>query len=162
YPNGVFKSVDGSANWTDASAGLGSTDIRGLAIDPVTSTTVYAGTNGGGVFKSVDGAGSWTTFNNGLSASEILSLATALKGSSLHVGSWGSSVFDHYGVPVTSFYTLAPCRVVDTRGAPGPMGGPALVANGERTFVIAGQCGIPATARVVAFNFTVTEPTALG
>ncbi len=64
--------------------------------------------------------------------------------------------------PGVSFYTLNPCRVADTRGPSGPYGGPALVANADRTFVVAGQCGIPSGAVAVAFNFTVTQPTALG
>jgi len=55
----------------------------------------------------------------------------------------------------TSFYTVTPCRVVDTRGEPGPSGGPALLAFSERNFPVAGICGISATARSVAFNFTV-------
>jgi hypothetical protein len=40
-------------------------DIRALAIDPVTPTTLYAGTFGG-VFKSTDGGGSWQAMNIGL------------------------------------------------------------------------------------------------
>ncbi|MGH9367048.1 MAG: S8 family peptidase, partial [Thermoanaerobaculia bacterium] len=42
-----------------------------------------------------------------------------------------------------SFYTVTPCRAVDTRNASGPLGGPALSAGGTRTFALAGQCGIP-------------------
>jgi hypothetical protein len=60
------------------------------------------------------------------------------------------------------YYTVTPCRVADTRGPNGPYGGPALNANADRSFVIVGQCGIPATARAVAYNFTITQPTALG
>src|SRR5207249_5080796 len=33
----------------------------------------------------------------------------------------------------TVFYTVSPCRVADTRDAPGPSGGPALTANTIRT-----------------------------
>ena len=61
-----------------------------------------------------------------------------------------------------SSFTVSPCRVADTRNPIGPYGGPALAANASRTFVIATQCGIPPTASAVAFNFTVTQPTALG
>lgn len=61
-----------------------------------------------------------------------------------------------------SFYTLTPCRLVDTRTAPGPYGGPALAANADRSFIIANQCGIPSTATAVSFNVTITQPTALG
>lgn len=54
------------------------------------------------------------------------------------------------------FFTLAPCRVVDTRGPSGPFGGPALAAGSPRTFDIGGQCGIPPDAKAVALNLTVT------
>ena len=59
-------------------------------------------------------------------------------------------------------YTVTPCRVADTRNANGPYGGPALAAGADRTFVIGGRCGIPTTAQAVAFNFTITQPTAQG
>jgi hypothetical protein len=62
----------------------------------------------------------------------------------------------------TSFFTVSPCRVADTRNPIGPYGGPALAANANRTFVIATQCGIPSSASAVAFNFTITQPTGLG
>ena len=61
-----------------------------------------------------------------------------------------------------SFFTLAPCRVIDTRGAPGPLGGPALAAGATRDFVLVGTCGIPASAKAVSINVTVTDPTAAG
>jgi len=62
----------------------------------------------------------------------------------------------------TSFYTATPCRVVDTRNPTGPYGGPALSANSDRTFTVGGQCGIPPTAKAIALNLTVTQPTAAG
>ncbi|SRR6266487_427784 len=34
--------------------------ITALAVDPLTPTTLYAGTQGGGVFKSTDGGTSWS------------------------------------------------------------------------------------------------------
>src|SRR5262249_29999223 len=39
--------------------------VVALAIDPHTSTTLYAGT-GGGVYKSTDGGRQWTAMNTGL------------------------------------------------------------------------------------------------
>jgi hypothetical protein len=51
-----------------------------------------------------------------------------------------------------SFYTLAPCRVVDTRTAGG---GAALPANGTRVIPVAGACGVPAGAGAVSANVTV-------
>jgi uncharacterized repeat protein (TIGR01451 family) len=61
-----------------------------------------------------------------------------------------------------SFHTLTPCRLVDTRGAAGPFGGPALAANTSRTFTVVGRCGLPATAWAVALNVVVAAPTAAG
>jgi hypothetical protein len=59
--------------------------------------------------------------------------------------------------PAASYYTLTPCRLIDTRNAAGPYGGPALSA-GERTFNLAGTCGIPTTAQALAVNLTVVAP----
>jgi hypothetical protein len=64
--------------------------------------------------------------------------------------------------PTAQFYTVTPCRVLDTRATPGPFGGPALTGNSTRTFSIAGQCGIPPTATSVAVNLTVTQPSLAG
>lgn len=64
--------------------------------------------------------------------------------------------------PGTAFHTLTSCRIVDTRRAPGPWGAPALPGGGLRSFALAGQCGIPMTAKSVAANVTVTQPAAGG
>jgi Calx-beta domain len=62
----------------------------------------------------------------------------------------------------TSFFTLAPCRVIDTRLPTGPLGGPALVAGADRVFPVAGTCGIPTTAQAISVNVAVTQATAPG
>ncbi|HEY2930776.1 MAG TPA: VCBS repeat-containing protein [Acidobacteriota bacterium] len=54
------------------------------------------------------------------------------------------------------FFTLTPCRVVDTRNPNGPLGGPAIPAFQQREFILIGNCGIPVTAKTVAMNVTVT------
>ncbi len=64
--------------------------------------------------------------------------------------------------PALSFYTVAPCRVADTRNPVGPSGGPALWANTTRTFPVTGICGIPSAANAVALNVTVVGQTDLG
>jgi hypothetical protein len=64
--------------------------------------------------------------------------------------------------PETDFYTLTPCRVFDTRGANGPWGGPALAPGQNRSFTIAGRCGVPSSAVAVSVNVTVTQPGAAG
>jgi hypothetical protein len=60
------------------------------------------------------------------------------------------------------FVPLAPCRIVDTRGAAGPTGGPVLLANSDRSFPIRGACGVPGTAQAAVFNVTVATPTDVG
>jgi len=62
----------------------------------------------------------------------------------------------------TGFYTVSPCRIVDTRDPNGPYGGPALAANSDRAFTLAGQCGIPLAAKALSINLTITQPTAAG
>lgn len=61
------------------------------------------------------------------------------------------------------FYTLPPCRILDTRTPNGPNGGPALGAQlPDRNFVLTNKCGIPATALAISSNITVTQPTSPG
>ncbi len=62
----------------------------------------------------------------------------------------------------TSFHTTTPCRVLDTRNANGPLGGPALAAGVRRDFVLTGTCGIPSTAVSVSANVTVTGSSVAG
>jgi hypothetical protein len=78
-------------------------------------------------------------------------------------GPYTLSVTGTLGTPNnTKFYTLPPCRILDTRNANGPLGGPALTGGASRTFTIANVCLIPPTAKAVSVNATVTEPTAQG
>ncbi len=60
-----------------------------------------------------------------------------------------------------SYFTVPPCRVVDTRGG-APNGGPILQGQQTRVFVVAGNCGIPSTAKAVSVNLAVTLSTAAG
>ena len=64
--------------------------------------------------------------------------------------------------PPGQFFAVPPCRLVDTRAAAGPLGGPALVAAGSRQFALTGVCGIPAAATAVSVNVTVTQAAAPG
>jgi len=56
-PSGVIQSTDGGANW-NATGLTGVGAVLTLAIDPLTPTTRYAGTDGA-VYKSSDGGTSW-------------------------------------------------------------------------------------------------------
>jgi len=62
------------------------------------------------------------------------------------------------------FVTLPPCRVVDTRNANGPFGGPPIPGNTARAFPLAqsgNPCNIPSTAVAYSLNVTVVPITTL-
>jgi hypothetical protein len=62
-----------------------------------------------------------------------------------------------------AFYPMTPCRIADTRNAPGPFGGPALVAQQSRTFPIRqSACNIPSAAQAYALNLTTVPGVAAG
>jgi hypothetical protein len=54
------------------------------------------------------------------------------------------------------FYTLEPCRVLDTRPSQTLSSGVPLI------FPVAGTCGVPADAKAVSLNVTVFAPSASG
>lgn len=55
----------------------------------------------------------------------------------------------------TDYYSLSPCRLLDTRATAGPFGGPNLPANASRSFAVGGRCGVSSAAVAVAVNITV-------
>src|SRR5262245_22103293 len=60
------------------------------------------------------------------------------------------------------FFSVTPCRLVDTRNAPGITGGPALTAGIPRNFpidVAPAACGVPNTAKAATLNVTIVSPT---
>ena len=57
--------------------------------------------------------------------------------------------------PPLSFYTIAPCRLIDTRST----NPPGLFASFNRSFALTGKCGIPAGAKAISVNITVTGST---
>jgi hypothetical protein len=58
-----------------------------------------------------------------------------------------------------AFFSVTPCRAFDSRL---PADAPALQAGTERLIQVGGSCGIPAGAKAVAANVTVTDATAAG
>jgi len=60
------------------------------------------------------------------------------------------------GSTAGSFFTVTPCRLVDTRDTS------PLASDVPASLTVQGSCGIPATARAVSLNVTVVGPTAQG
>ena len=60
------------------------------------------------------------------------------------------------------YFAVTPCRLVDTRNANGPQGGPAISGQTFRSFPIAGLCGVPTTAQAATLNVTTVATTGGG
>lgn len=72
---GVFKSTDGGSTWKASSAGMGLAQLTyALAVDPVTTNTVYAGASSQ-VYKSIDAGATWAKTGTGLPAATTQAIA---------------------------------------------------------------------------------------
>jgi photosystem II stability/assembly factor-like uncharacterized protein len=69
--------MDGGKSWSPIGGGLPSTYPSRLVSDPLSPTTLYAGTKRNGLFKSTNGGKSWSPINSGLPRAqvEVFSLA---------------------------------------------------------------------------------------
>ena len=157
---GVFKSENGGAAWLPMNTGLAVGKVRELVADSREPGLLYAAVEGSGVFLTVDAGLTWRAFNENLTHLAVLSLALTPSGS-LYAGTYGGGAFVRR-VGRSSFYTLTPCRLFDTRDPASVPGALPLAANSERTFAATSRCGVPPTARSLAVNLTVINPTATG
>jgi Leucine-rich repeat (LRR) protein len=66
-----------------------------------------------------------------------------------------------FSTPATSYYTVTPCRVFDSRD-PGLGGFVALAAGTNNPVQVGGYCGDQAAATAVSLNVTVVSPSAGG
>lgn len=90
--SGVFRTVDGGANW------YGTEDVEGavtLVIDPQDTNVVYAGLSpAGGVFKTSDAGDTWVEVTNGMGEPAVFSLAIDPSNSKvLYAGTQGSGAY---------------------------------------------------------------------
>ena len=61
------------------------------------------------------------------------------------------------------FFTVMPCRVIDTREPSGPTAGsPALLAGETRSVVLGGRCSVPENAAAVSANVTIATAAGSG
>ncbi len=155
--SGLKMTVDGAGNprltpvWTNGSGGTSPVLANGMlfyfggggvkALNPTTGAQLYSDSSAGGVH--------WES-------------AVVIDGR-LYVTDESARLWAYApNAAPLGFYTITPCRVVDTRQPNGPFGGPPLGAGAVRSFPIAGQCGVPADAKAVAANVTVVGPSATG
>jgi len=152
----ALTSASASAGTAVATIGTNTVTWNGsLAPAASVTITVQAAINPGHEGATVSNQGTISFDADGNGTNE----ATALTDDP---GVAGASSPTTFVVLSGSFYTLSPCRLVDTRLPDGPLGGPALATGVDRPFLIAGQCNLPASATAVALNVTVTITGALG
>ncbi|MBK9376504.1 MAG: SUMF1/EgtB/PvdO family nonheme iron enzyme [Holophagales bacterium] len=108
----------------------------------------------------------WSGLNSHISFTLPSSGQWTVEATSYHQGATGPYTLTMSGCANgngTAFYPLAPCRIIDSRNAAGPAGGPGLSPQGSRMIYVAGaSCGVPATATAVAVNLTAISPPAHG
>jgi hypothetical protein len=131
-----------TVHWNGSIPGAGFVTVTIQAVVNATSGTIIS--NQGTLHYDSDG--------NGTNDATVLTDDPGLPGSANPTGFMVG----------TSYFTVTPCRVLDTRRPVGPYGGPALGAGADRSFTVGGQCGVPTTAKAVQVNMAVVEPTGLG
>jgi photosystem II stability/assembly factor-like uncharacterized protein len=100
---GVSKTMDGGANWNDASSGLAILAVHALVIDATDRATVYVAA-GDGVSKTIDSGANWSTVHfstsGGLGTAWVPSLLIAPNDPGVVYasaeGSNGCSVMEHF------------------------------------------------------------------
>ena len=115
---------------------------------------------------------SWQVLHNGVVVAAVFGAHASWSSAGAAPGTYSASlaVANAYGsagaaavfsvAPAAGarFYTVAPCRLLDTRILHQPLAGPGP----PRTIAVGGFCGVPPAARAVALNLTVVGPTAPG
>ena len=147
----------------DLLPGTGSSLPRELVA--VGETLVFSATDGVHGVEPWASDGSWTRMLGDLAPGALPSSPTrfaATAGGSdkiFFAANDGTTGFELWSATMASpldFYTVLPCRVVDTRPS-------SPLLNGQRrTFPVAGTCGVPAEARAVAVNVTAVTPSGSG
>ena len=87
-------STDWGNTWQVVNNGLTNTYIFSLAVDPISPSTVYAGTSGGGVFVTNNSGTSWVPLNAGLFHPVVTSLSVSAQNHKIiYAGTEGGGVF---------------------------------------------------------------------
>ncbi len=135
-PEGVPFSVQSSASWVIVGATSGTTGTSSAVIQVSVDPTQFPLSNPNAQIQVTAGS---------LTADATVSVNQIAASSG------------NYFVP------MSPCRVVDTRTANGPFGGPLIGGGTSRSFELpAGSCGIPASATAYSLNLTVVPSVTLG
>jgi hypothetical protein len=168
--------------WSGACSGTGSCavtmdmakSVTATFLAPATLTVSKAGTGTGTVTSNPAGINCGGTCSALYNGGSTVTLTAAAGTGSLFLG-WGGACSGTAACLLTldasktatatfspvlalDFYTVQPCRLLDTRTAEGG----ALLSTVPRLFNAAGLCGVPADAAAIAVNIAAVAPPALG
>ena len=136
-----------------------------MAVDPVTNKIYVINDLWYGSVTMIDGVtGSTTMVAVGQSPCALAVDPVANRIYAANMRSNSVSVIAGAWSPALQFVPATPCRVVDTRAANGPFGGPALSGGTSRDFTVPANlsCGIPSTAAAYSLNLAVVPHGVLG
>ena len=134
---------DGPGTVSSSPGGIACGGACSATFAPGTPVTLTAAPGGGSTFLGWGGGCAGTTPTCSLTMSTVQTATAA------------------FSTPASSFYTVTPCRVFDSRNA--GLGGPTALASGtESAVLVAGYCGIPTTASAVSLNVTAVSASAGG
>lgn len=68
---GLFKTTDGGTSWSQ----LTFDDVRAVAINPFSVSTILIGVPGAGIFRSVNGGSTFSVINTGLDSLDVTAIA---------------------------------------------------------------------------------------
>ncbi len=111
--------------------------------------------DGGREVASASGANAWLDTSNLSAGNFTLKLAVSNTAATVESTSIPIEILPS---TLRSFFTLPPCRILDTRTA-----APIVAGAAPRVFTMtASDCGVPATAKAISANITVTQSTGRG
>lgn len=91
--NGIYRSTDSGASWSEINNGLATLDIQVITIDPNLSTTLYAGTAIGGIYKSTNSGDTWVSINTGIKNFNVYAIKVDPNDSNvIYAGTFGSVI----------------------------------------------------------------------
>jgi DNA-binding beta-propeller fold protein YncE len=165
---GTVTVINGATDKT-TTVGVGITPLL-VAVDSVTDQ-IYV-PNFCGTFLSCNGAGTVSVING--ATNSALPVAVGDGPSGVAVNSSTNTIYVPNandgtvsvigGNTKLQLVNVTPCRLVDTRQAKGPFGGPAITGGTYRSFPIPQNtnCNIPSSAAAYSLNVTVVPITTLG
>ena len=161
--DGTATLIDG-ATFATSSIAVGAYPIA-VDVDAVTNTAYFATQQSYGSVTAVNGANlSMVSIAVGSNPYAVaVDAITNTIYTANEQNNTASVIAGAASVPL-QFVPITPCRLVDTRSAPGPFGGPAMAGGAARSFALPQNpnCGIPATVAAYSLNVTVIPSAPLG